>query len=54
MKNGVLASKDWQMALDRIDWITLMQIQRNTGIAWRERRLIGKFDMDGSVKIQMD
>ena len=31
-----------------------MQMQRNTGIGWRKRRLNGKLHMDRSVKIQLD
>jgi len=40
--------------MNRVNWITLMQIQMNTGIGWRERRFIGKLHMNRSVKIQLD
>jgi len=38
----------------RVNWTKLMQIVRNTGIDWRERRLISKLYTDQSVKIRLD
>ena len=31
---------DWQKAFDRVNWAKLMQILKEIGIDWRERRLI--------------
>ena len=31
---------DWQKACDRVNWTKLMQILKETGIDWRERKLI--------------
>ena len=31
---------DWQKAFDRVNWTKLMQILKEIGIDWRERRLI--------------
>jgi len=45
---------DWQKAFDRVNWTKLMQILKETGIDWRERRLISKLYMDQSVKIRLD
>jgi hypothetical protein len=42
---------DWQNTFDRVNWTKLMQILKETGIDWRERRLISKLYMEQSVKI---
>jgi hypothetical protein len=31
---------DWQKAFDRVNWTKLMQILKEIGIGWHERRLI--------------
>ena len=31
---------DWQKAFDRVDWTKLLEMLRNIGVNWRERRLI--------------
>jgi hypothetical protein len=31
---------DSQKAFDRVDWTKLLEMLRNTGVNWRERRLI--------------
>jgi len=36
---------DWQKAFDRVNWTKLMQILKETGIDWRERRLISNLYM---------
>jgi len=33
---------DWQKAFDRVNWTKLMQILKEIGIDWRQRRLISK------------
>jgi len=45
---------DWKKAFDRVNWTKLMQILKETGIDWRERRLNSKLYMDQSVKIRLD
>ena len=45
---------DWQKAFDRVNWTKLMQILKETGIDWRERRSISKLCMDQSVKIRLE
>ena len=42
---------NWQKAFDRVNWTTLMQILKRTGIDWRERILISKLYMDQKVKV---
>ena len=42
-----------RLAEDRVNWTKLMQILKNTGIDWRERRLISKLYTDQSVKIRL-
>jgi hypothetical protein len=42
---------DWQKAFECVKCTKLMQILEETGINWRERRLIRKLDMDQSVKL---
>jgi hypothetical protein len=42
---------DWQKAFDRVNWTKLMQILKETGIDWRERRLISNLYMAQSVKV---
>jgi hypothetical protein len=44
----------WQKALDRVKWNKLMEILKNTGIDWRERRLSSKLHINRSVKMQLD
>ena len=31
---------DWQKPCDRVDWTKLLEMLRNIGVNWRERRLI--------------
>jgi hypothetical protein len=45
---------DWQKAFDRVNWTKLMQILKETGIDWCERRLVSKLYMDQSVKLKLD
>ena len=42
---------DWQKAFDRVNWTKLMQILKETGIDWRERRSISNLYMAQSVKV---
>jgi hypothetical protein len=44
---------DWQKAFDRVTWTKLMQIIKETGIDWRERRLISNLYMAQCVKVRM-
>jgi hypothetical protein len=48
MRNCVFASQT-----ARIEWAILMQILKEIGMDWRERRLIGKLYMDQSVKQEL-
>jgi len=41
---------DWQKAFDRVKWTKLMQILKETGIDWSERRFISNLYMAQSVK----
>jgi hypothetical protein len=45
---------DSQKAFDRVNWTKLMQILKETGIDWRERRLISNLYMAQSVKIRLN
>jgi hypothetical protein len=45
---------DWQKAFDRVNWTKLMQILKETGIEWRERRLISNLYMTQSVKVRLN
>jgi len=45
---------DWQKAFDRVNWTKLMQILKETGIDWQERRLISNLYMAQSVKLQLN
>jgi hypothetical protein len=45
---------DWQKAFDRVNWTKLMQILKETGIEWRERRLISNLYMAQSVKVRLN
>jgi hypothetical protein len=36
---------DWQKAFDRVNWTKLMHILKESGIEWRERRLISNLYM---------
>ena len=42
---------NWQKAFDRVHWTKLMQLLKETGIDWRERRSVSKLHIDQSVKI---
>jgi hypothetical protein len=42
---------DWQKAFYRVNWTKLMQTLKETGIDWRERRLISNLYMAQSVKV---
>jgi len=45
---------DWQKAFDRVNWTKLVQILKETGIDWRERRLISNLYMVQSVKVRLN
>jgi hypothetical protein len=45
---------DWKKAFDRVNWTNLMQILKETGIDWRERRLISNLCMAQSVKVRLN
>ena len=45
---------DWQKSSDSVNWTKLMQILRETGIDWCERRLISKLNVDQSVKVWLE
>jgi retron-type reverse transcriptase len=45
---------DWQKAFDRVNWTKLMQVLKEIGIDWRERRLISNLYMAQSVKVRLN
>jgi len=45
---------DWQKAFDRVNWTKLMQILKDTGIDWHERRLISSLNMAQSIKVRLN
>jgi hypothetical protein len=45
---------DWQKAMEHVTWTKLMQIRKETGIDWRERRNINQLYMDQNVKVRLD
>jgi retron-type reverse transcriptase len=45
---------DWLKAFDRVNWTKLMQILKETGTDWRERRLISNLYMVQSVKVRLN
>ena len=45
---------DWQKAFDRVNWTKLLQILKEIGIDWRERRLISNLYMAQSVKVRLN
>ena len=47
-------SIDWQKAFDRVNWTKLIQILKENGIDWGERRLISNLYMAQSVKVRLN
>jgi len=45
---------DWQKAFDSVNWTKLMQILKETGTDWREKRLISNLFMTQSVKVRLN
>jgi len=45
---------DWQKAFDRVNWTKLMQILKETGIDWCERKWINNLYMAQSVKVRLN
>jgi len=45
---------DWQKASDRVNWTKLMQILKEIGIEWRERKLISNLYMAQNVKVRLN
>ena len=45
---------DWQKASDRVDWTKLLEMLRNIGVNWRERRLICNLYMGKRVKLSLN
>jgi hypothetical protein len=50
----IICFKDWQKAFDRVNWTKLMQILKETGTDWRERKLISNLYMAQSVKVRLN
>ena len=46
--------KDSRKAFDRVNWTKLMQILKETGIDWRERRLINNLYMAQGFKVRLN
>jgi hypothetical protein len=44
----------WQKAFDRVNWTKLMQLLKETGIDWHERRLISNLYMAQSIKVRLN
>lgn len=40
---------NWQKKFNRVNWSKLMQILKEMGIVWREKKLISKIYMDQGV-----
>ena len=45
---------DWQKAFGRVDWTKLLEMLRNIGVNWRERRLIRNLYMEQRVKLRLN
>jgi len=45
---------DWQKVFDRVNWTKLMQILKETGIDWREKKLISNLYMAQSDKLRLN
>ena len=45
---------DWQNAFDQVDWTKLLEMLRNIGVNWRERRLIHNLYMGQRVKLRLN
>ena len=45
---------DWQKAFDCVDWTILLEMLRNIGVNWRERRLIRNLYMGQRVKLRLN
>jgi retron-type reverse transcriptase len=45
---------DWQKVFDRVSWTKLMQILKEIGIDWRERRLLSNLYMAQRVKVRLN
>ena len=45
---------DWKKAFDRVDWTKLLEMLRNIGVYWRERRLILNLYMGQRVKLRLN
>jgi hypothetical protein len=44
---------DWQKAYDRVNWTKLIQILKEAGIDWLERRLVSELYMVQSVELRL-
>lgn len=44
---------DWQKAFDRVNWIKLMNILKEIGINWRDRRLIRNLYLGQRIKVRL-
>ena len=44
---------DWQKAFDRVDWTKLLEMLRDIGDNWRERRLICNVYQGQRVKLRL-
>jgi Reverse transcriptase (RNA-dependent DNA polymerase). len=45
---------DWQKAFDCVHWTKLLEMLRNIGVNWRERRLIRNLYMEQRVKLRLN
>jgi hypothetical protein len=45
---------DWQKAFDRVNWTKLLEILKEIGVDWRDRRLIYNLYMGQRVKVRLE
>jgi len=45
---------DYEKAFDRINWKKMMEILKNIGVDWRDRRLIMEFYMNQTARVRVD
>jgi Reverse transcriptase (RNA-dependent DNA polymerase). len=45
---------EWQKTFDRVDWAKLLEMRRNTGVNWKERRPIRNLYMGQRVKLHLN
>ena len=52
-RTGCVCFGDYEKALNRVNWVKLLEVLKSIGIDWRDRRLTQRLDMGQSARVRL-